>query len=38
LLLAKNHDGDFTALKILLVAQVFVCSQQQIKPGLFRCG
>lgn len=36
LLPAQNHDGDFAAGKILLVAHVFVGGQQHIEAGGFR--
>ena len=35
---AKHEDGNRPACKILLVADILVGGQQQLEPGLFRCG
>jgi len=37
LLLAENHDCDFTVGEILLIAHVLISCQQQIESGLLRC-
>jgi hypothetical protein len=35
LLTTENHDGDFSSRKILLVAQILIRGQQDIKTGRF---
>lgn len=35
LLTSENHDGNLAVCEILLVAQVFIRSQQNIEPGRF---
>jgi hypothetical protein len=35
---AQHENGNRPACKILLVADILVGGQQQLEPGLFRCG
>jgi hypothetical protein len=37
LLLAEDHNGDFSIREVLLITDVFVGGQEELEPGLFRC-